>query len=265
MGLIKLRREGVSWPVFGISRMLSVSFFRLLLFRVPQTLETDGTLNRGLRVDVFSDNSHIRHHDCLVSRSLNRLLSIVLLLCLIIVSEEGSCETGKAVRGKKTPIVSSTPTSVPASNVKLFSATFFEETCRYFDRDGWGGYVLPIVSGTVRGGGGGIRSAEKCSVCRSLAERFTRGCKRAVGVSPKKIPRALEPRVEFIRYVTEVVHNSRPPSPEEIKTFLSILAIAYQKAPPGGREYFSILDSFVSPPLLSMLSVVTPAVKHTQH
>jgi len=181
------------------------------------------------------------------------LLSFVLLLGSILVSD-GNCETGKVARGKKTPIVKSTPTSVPAFKVKLFSAIFFEETCRYFDKDGWGGLVLSVVPGSVRGTVGASRPVGKCSACRTLVDRFVRGCKRAIGVIPTKHSKALEPATEFIRYITEVIHNSQTPLPEEIKTFLSILALAYQKASPEGKEYFSILDSYIGPPLLEMLS-----------
>jgi hypothetical protein len=188
------------------------------------------------------------------------------LLCSILVCN-ANAESGRRVNRKKTPIVKSTPTSVPASKVKLFSATFFEESCRYFEKDGWGEFILPVVAGAARGPLGANRSTGKCSPCRTLADRYGRGCKRAIGLIPKRQLKALEPATEFIRYLTEVIHNSdsTPPLPDEIKTFLAILALAYQKAPPEGREYFSILDSYISPPLLAMLSKGiegTPAPKH---
>jgi hypothetical protein len=231
-------------------------------FLKREILAVKGVIKHALRVEGTSSCVSTQSLYCFLIKGTGWLLSCFLLLCLLLNSD-GSCETGKAKRVKKTPIVKSTPTSVPASNVKLFSAIFFEETCRYFDHDGWGEYMVPVVSGAVRGNVGALRPAEKCSSCRALADRFARGCKRAVGVSAKIRPKALEPQTEFIRYLTEVIHNStKPPLPEEIKTFLSILAIAYQKAPTTqGKEYFSIIDSFIGPPLIAMLAqgqVVTP-------
>ena len=114
--------------------------------------------------------------------------------------------------------------------------------------------MLPVVSEALRGGAAARINSGKCSPCRALVDRFARGCKRAIGVMPQKHKKAVEPGTEFIHYLSQIIHNSQPPLPEETKTFLTIMALAYQKASPDGKEYFSILDSYISPPLLAILS-----------
>jgi hypothetical protein len=183
--------------------------------------------------------------------------SISLLFFFAVFSLVGVSEAEVVAQKKKTPIAKSTPTSLPTTKVKLFSPVFFEETCRYLVRDGWGEYTMSILLGIAGGGTSpsSSRAPEKCSECRSLIKRFSRGCQRVATPSEVPITQALEPAPAFISYLTGVVHNSAVlPTAEEIKTFLSVLALAHQKGTSKAKEYFSIIDLFLGPPLLNMLS-----------
>jgi hypothetical protein len=156
------------------------------------------------------------------------------------------------------PLATSMPT---ASGVKIFTSSFLADTCDFIYQDGWGDYYYSVMLNTQqhfeqRKGAGGCRD------CKRFIVRYLKICKK-VGRRYKavKFLKSLEPMTEFLSYLTTVFHEallakdtSRLKS-VDIKTFLLLLATAYNTGDARAKSYFIILDSFAGSSLRRMVAL----------